>query len=75
MPAAKRRQLTRAEVAELVGISPDTWSAYVTREQAPVPDGHLGRTPWWWSTTIERWQAKRKGPGWHGSHDRPAPKA
>jgi hypothetical protein len=33
-------------------IKPSTWRAYVTREQAPQPIRHVGRTPLWDSADI-----------------------
>lgn len=57
-------QLTAVEAAELAGgIKPDTWYAYVHRGYAPAPDGKLGRTPWWWKSTIVAWLATRAGQG------------
>ncbi len=63
-------RLTRTQVAALVsdltgrGTSPDTWSGYVTRRQAPECDsrddtGH----PWWFELTIREWVAARPGRG------------
>lgn len=38
-------ELTRDQVAELVGVRPATWSGYVSRGQAPAPSRSVGRTP------------------------------
>lgn len=59
-----RTRLTVADAAKRAAIAPSTWRAYVARQQAPAPDGQYdGRTPWWWSTTVERWMANRPGAG------------
>lgn len=29
----------------------------------PEPDGKMGQSAWWWSSTIRRWQATRRGIG------------
>ena len=53
-------KLTTAQVAEAIGIKPATFRAYVSRGQAPEPDGwHDARTPWWFAATIHEWNAKR----------------
>jgi hypothetical protein len=50
-------QWTTRDVAAYLGVKTGTVRAYLVREQMPEPDGHLGaRTPWWWSTTIQRWR-------------------
>lgn len=60
-----RRVLLRAAVARRVHVEPDTWHAYVSRQQpkgnpAPKPDGHIdGRTPYWWPETVDAWHARR----------------
>jgi hypothetical protein len=33
----------------------------------PAPDGYIARSPWWWSTTIDRWAKVRPGRG-HSSN-------
>jgi len=48
-----------AAVAEMLGIQPRTWTSYVARGQAPEPDGHVGRSPWWAPATIERYRQER----------------
>jgi hypothetical protein len=62
--------LTRRQVADLVsaltgrGINPDTWSGYVTRGQAPAPDGRDDTNhPWWSELTVRDWVASRPGQG------------
>ncbi len=55
-------QFTVRDVAELLGIEPVTFRAYVSRGQAPKPDGHIdARTPYWSRSTIEIW---RPGTTW-----------
>lgn len=49
-------QWTTQDVADYLGVKPGTIRAYMAREQMPAPDGHLGRAPWWWSTTVQRWR-------------------
>lgn len=50
-------KLTTSDVAEQLGIAPVTWRAYVSRGQAPPPDGHIDkRTPYWLASTIEAWR-------------------
>jgi predicted DNA-binding transcriptional regulator AlpA len=56
-------ELTRDEAARRAGVRPDTWSAYVTRGQAPAPRRHLGRTPLWDSGEVDRWLERRPGHG------------
>ena len=51
--------LTTKAVAELLGIEPVTWRAYVHRGRAPKADGYLGPTPYWLRSTIEKWEAPR----------------
>lgn len=62
-----RIQLDTAGVADLLGVDRGTVYRYRSGDRAkygfPEPDGHLGQSPWWWSTTIERWAAKRPGKG------------
>lgn len=55
--------LTVAEAASLAGVRPDTWTSYVSRGQAPAPDGRLGSKPWWHRATVEQWIAERPGMG------------
>lgn len=40
-------------------ISRPTWSAYVTRGQAPAPERVFGRSPVWRPDTIREWQSTR----------------
>jgi len=50
--------LTSKQVAELLGISPKTISAYKARNQMPDPDKEYGRTPLWRLSTIEKWRGE-----------------
>lgn len=50
-------KLTVTEIANLYGIKPATFRAYVKREQAPPADGHHDkRTPYWLRSTLEQWR-------------------
>lgn len=52
------------DAARHAEIEPATFRSYVSREQAPEPDGYeLNDVPWWWASTIRRWQANRPGRG------------
>ena len=71
------RKLLGPDVAEYLGIDPDTWRSYVNRAKyereagrdrpnlAPAPDGYeeLSGRPWWWQSTIDAWNAIRPGRG------------
>jgi hypothetical protein len=63
--AGKRQKLTAALAAELAGVKPNTWRAYVARGQAPSPDGReeLSRHPYWLESTVRSWVRSRPGPG------------
>lgn len=50
------RRLTASEAARQGGVALRTFSAYVARAQAPQPDGHFGRTPYWLQSTIDAWR-------------------
>lgn len=50
------RQWSVTDVAAHLGVKPRTVTAYLARKQMPTPDGRLGRTPWWWETTIRSWR-------------------
>lgn len=60
-----RRRLTTSEAAWLAGVSVANWRGWRARgvpksNPVPEPDGHYDlRTPWWWSTTVEQWKARR----------------
>lgn len=53
-------QLDRAAVAEKTGLAAKTIDTYwKNRDQFPAPDGYVGRSPWWFESTVDRWIAKR----------------
>jgi predicted DNA-binding transcriptional regulator AlpA len=54
--------LTSKQVAELLGVSPKTISAYKARNQMPKPDREYGRTPLWKHSTIEQWRGTLRTP-------------
>ena len=56
-------RLVRDEAAALAGVRPDTWSAYVSRGQAPAPVEYVGRTPLWAAGEVKAWTASRPGRG------------
>ena len=53
---ADRTQWSVADVANYLGVKPRTITAYHARGQMPPADGRVGRSPWWWSTTIRQWR-------------------
>jgi predicted DNA-binding transcriptional regulator AlpA len=54
--------LTSKQIAELLGVSPKTISAYKARGQMPKPDKQYGRTPLWKYSTIKEWRDELKTP-------------
>lgn len=50
-----------AGAAAITGVEPKTWSAYVARGQAPVPDDYIGREPVWHLSTVLRHIDTRPG--------------
>lgn len=67
-------KMTAAQIVDRLGITASTWSAYVTRGQAPKPTGFDPQTGLrvWDARKIEEWIAKRPGRGVGGG---PKPKA
>lgn len=66
--AAGTDQLTWAQLAALVNLPVQTLRTYRLRGALPEPDGYLGRTPWWYRSTIVHWAKVRplrgqRGPG------------
>lgn len=54
-------RLDRAGVAEVLGYkTPGTVSRYVDRGVFPEPDGHLGRSPWWYRRTVNEWNRTKR---------------
>lgn len=49
-------QLDRAAVAVRYGIKPGSVTTEVRRGSLPKPDGHIGRSPYWWASTLDEWQ-------------------
>lgn len=56
-------ELERAQAAAIAGVTADTFSAYVSRGQAPAPSRHIGRTPLWDEATVRAWAGLRPGKG------------
>lgn len=53
-------QLDRAAVAEKTGLAAKTIDTYwKNRDQFPAPDGYVGRSPWWFESTVDRWLRQR----------------
>jgi len=71
---AGRVQLDTVGVGERLGISAVSVRRYMVADRDkysfPQPDGYLGRTPWWWSDTIDEWAAARPGRGVGGGRPR-----
>ena len=51
--------LTLTQVAETIGVSMGTVSAYRSRGKMPAPDLQYGRTPLWKPETINAWRASQ----------------
>ena len=64
-------RLTTNEAAAIAGVAADSWRSYVSRGQAPRPDGHFGRTPYWLRGTVDGWAAHRLGQGHRSDLDQP----
>lgn len=54
-----KRYLSRAELAQRIGVRPGTLS----RMKLPAPDAVVGTTRGWLPATIDAWQARRPGRG------------
>jgi len=65
-------QLTFEGVSAVVGLPVKTLRTYGARKTLPAPDGYLGRTPWWYRSTIEQWARERPLRGQRG-RGRPKP--
>lgn len=57
---AQPQLLTVEECAQLVGVTPSTWRAYVARQQAPEPTARYARTPLWERSVVAAWHAGRR---------------
>jgi hypothetical protein len=57
--------LTAAQAAEHAGVAERTWTSYVARGQAPLPDERDLKTgrALWKPETVDRWLAGRPGQG------------
>ncbi|EJZ15786.1 hypothetical protein MFORT_02714 [Mycolicibacterium fortuitum subsp. fortuitum DSM 46621 = ATCC 6841 = JCM 6387] len=53
------RYLSRAEVAERIGVAPSTLSRY----KLPEPDAMVGTVRGWLPETVDAWSASRPGRG------------
>ncbi|OJZ68180.1 hypothetical protein BRW64_00870 [Mycolicibacterium diernhoferi] len=53
------RYLSRTELAERIGVKPDTLGRY----NLPEPDALIGKTRGWLPATVDRWHAERPGRG------------
>lgn len=47
---------TVEDVARYLGVGQATVSAYLSRGRMPAPDGQIGRTRWWYASTIRAWR-------------------
>lgn len=50
---------TSEDVATYLGVLPSTVRSYVTRDQMPKPDRHMGRIRLWKPDTIKSWHQAR----------------
>ncbi len=57
------RYLSRGEIADRLGLSVGTITAYDRRGYMPEPDATIGRVYGWLPETIDAWQADRPGRG------------
>ncbi|WP_029116865.1 helix-turn-helix transcriptional regulator [Mycobacterium sp. URHB0044] len=60
------RYLSRSELAERIGVKPDTLGRY----RLPEPDALIGTTRGWLPKTIDRWNDSRPGRGFGGGRPR-----
>lgn len=64
----KREQWDTEAVASHLGVASASLRRMRLRKDfMPAPDGYVGRSPWWWSTTVVRWNKDRPRRGWQGS--------
>jgi hypothetical protein len=63
---ADRDQLTFDQAADLACLPVQTLRTYRTRNTFPEPDGYLGRTPWWYRSTVLHWLQVRPLRGQRG---------
>jgi hypothetical protein len=62
--------MTVEDIAETLGVQVGSVRQYLTRGEAPAPDGYLGRTPWWRPETVDAWLTSRPGQGAGGGRPR-----
>lgn len=61
--SAPVQYLSRGQLAERIGVQPDSLSKY----RLPEPDALVGRMPGWLPATVDAWNAARPGRGnWRG---------
>lgn len=48
-------------VSDVTGLRVTTLQTYRRDDRLPAPDGRLGRTDWWYTSTILDWHRKRTG--------------
>jgi len=54
-------KLTNDQAATRAGIQASSWRSMVARGAAPAKDGQYNkRTPWWWASTVDRWNSTRE---------------
>lgn len=66
-------EFTRTEAAKRAGVEPSSWSAYVTRGQAPEPDTP-GTRPIWRLATIDAYRLQREDTRWWDIEPDPDPR-
>ncbi len=61
--APRRKRLTAKQAAERLGMPLGTFTAYVSRHQAPQPDGVADPCGcrWWYESTIDGWVRPGRG--------------
>lgn len=59
----RERVLGKQELAELLGVKPDTVKAWRLRHLMPEPDLTVNGLPAWWLSTVERFRAAPRPPG------------
>lgn len=60
---ARDLPLDTAGAAARAGISVSTVRSYIRDGHMPPPDGKLGQSLWWWTSTIDEWSANRPPAG------------
>jgi hypothetical protein len=68
--------MDRHAFATLIGVAPETVSRKVSESRQrtaaglplrakdyPLPDGHIGGSPWWYRETVAAWRKARPGKG------------